>query len=243
MAPDAPTFNPNQPKDRLPINPNKELKYVHYYEIGSYNLHLYNLAEGVFETRKLKMPEPVPFYHKSVQVSDGTIFLSGGRNSMGKTARRNTFLYSYSIVKDVFKIAQKGLKPRSSHSLVEHKGLLYIVGGFSEHNYERQVECFDLPDTSKGIRYLRPSQFAGECIATSVNDFIWKISVDGLELYSSKDDEWRHVVINNFIYYESCLCATVNYDQVFIFGGYDQSERGIRNTHIIRQTKIIEKLK
>ena len=238
----GPSLNiPSQIMEKLPVNPEHELRYVHYFEINSYNLHLYNLVEGIFEVRRLKLPERIPFYHKSVQTSDSVLFLSGGRTNTGKTGRRNTSLISYNIMKDTFKIHMNNLKPRSSHSLVEHKSHLYILGGFSETNFERVIERIDLPH-AKAICYRNPSQFGGECISASVGDFIWKISTDGLELYNPKGDEWKFVVINDFTYFESCLCAAINYDQVFVFGGYDNGERGVKNSHVIRQTRVIETL-
>jgi hypothetical protein len=51
--------------------------------------------------------------------------------------------------------------------MVEHDSYLYIMGGFGEANFEREVERFDLPDT-KTVTYLSPSKFGGECISASV---------------------------------------------------------------------------
>ena len=82
------------------------------------------------ETRNLKC-DPIPYYHKSVQTSDSTLFLSGGKHSTSRVSKRNQSLWVYSISKDLFKIASTTLKPRSSHTLVEHKRFLYIIGGFN----------------------------------------------------------------------------------------------------------------
>ena len=39
------------------------------------------------------------------------------------------------------------------------------------------------------------------------------------------------------------MCAAINNDQLFVFGGYDETERGVKNTHVIRKVKAIEKVK
>ena len=73
----------------------------------------------------------IPFYHKSVQSYDSTLYLSGGKLTSQKNSKRNTNLWSYNIKNDSFRISARNLKPRSSHSLLEHDGYLYIMGGFS----------------------------------------------------------------------------------------------------------------
>lgn len=75
--------------------------------------------------------DKIPYYHKSIQTSDSTIFLSGGKLGISKSAQRNQRLWIYNIKKNVLKIGPHTLKPRSSHTLVEHKGYLYIIGGFN----------------------------------------------------------------------------------------------------------------
>ena len=67
--------------------------------------------------------------------------------------------------------------------------------------------------------------------------------MDGLEIYSPKEDEWAHVIVNNFQYFESSMCACIDHNVVFVFGGYDESERGVKNSYVIRMTKVLEKLK
>ena len=49
--------------------------------------------------------------------------------------------------------------------------------------------------------------------------------------------------MHNYQYFESCQCACIDYNQVFVFGGYDDSERGVKNSYVIRITKKLEKLK
>lgn len=46
------------------------------------------------------------------------------------------------------------------------------------------MERFDLPE-AKAITYCNPSHYAGECVSASVGDHIWKISMDGIEIYSA----------------------------------------------------------
>ena len=48
--------------------------------------------------------------------------------------------------------------------------------------------------------YCNPSHYAGECVSASVGDHIWKISMDGIEIYSSEEDKWAHITIKDFVY-------------------------------------------
>ena len=124
-------------KEKLIIDTKKaNLNYIHFFETGSRIIHIYNMENGTHVTRTLKC-DPIPFYHKSIQTSDSTVFLSGGKLSTSKMAKRNQSLWIYNIKKDVFRVGARNLKPRSSHTLVEHKGFLYIIGGFNETNFER----------------------------------------------------------------------------------------------------------
>lgn len=39
------------------------------------------------------------------------------------------------------------------------------------------------------------------------------------------------------------MCAAINTDQIFVFGGYDETERGVKSSHVIRIAKPFEKIK
>lgn len=51
------------------------------------------------------------------------------------------------------------------------------------------------------------------------------------------------MTIKDFVYYESCMCAAIDKDRLFVFGGYDENERGVKSTHVIRTVKPFEKVK
>ena len=39
------------------------------------------------------------------------------------------------------------------------------------------------------------------------------------------------------------MCAAISEDEVYVFGGYDQNEVGVKNSHVIRVAKHFTKLK
>lgn len=82
------------------------------------------------------------------------------------------------------------------------------------------MERFDLPD-AKTLSFRTPSFYAGECISASVGDYIWKISMDGIEIYHAESDRWAFVAVKDFKYFESSICACIGPDEIFVFGGYD----------------------
>lgn len=67
--------------------------------------------------------------------------------------------------------------------------------------------------------------------------------MDGIEIYSAEEDKWGFVTIKDFKYFQSSICAAIGPDQIFVFGGYDESERGVKNTYVIRAVKPIPKIK
>lgn len=80
---------------------------------------------------------------------------------------------------------------------------------------------------------MRPSRFGGFCSATSFRNIIVKLSSEGIELYSPAEDKWSYLALRNYLYFENCACLQINENEVFVFGGYDEGERGVRNSFTI----------
>jgi len=80
---------------------------------------------------------------------------------------------------------------------------------------------------------MRPSRFGGFCSATAFRNLVVKLSSEGIELYSTIDDKWSYIALRNYIYFENCACLQINENEVFVFGGYDEAERGVRNSFTI----------
>lgn len=80
---------------------------------------------------------------------------------------------------------------------------------------------------------MRPSRFGGFCSATTFRDLIVKLSSEGIELFSPAEDKWSYVTLRNYLYFENCASTQINENELFVFGGYDEAERGVRNTFTI----------
>lgn len=73
------------------------------------------------------------------------------------------------------------------------------------------------------VSIVRPPKFGGFCTATVFNDFIFKLSTEGVEVYQPSEDQWTYIVLKNYMYFENCGAIQSNENEVFVFGGYDEA--------------------
>lgn len=75
----------------------------------------------------LKSDYEVPQFHNSILLTNGEIWISGGKFENDK---KNKYVGKYIISRRTFEPRFTHVIERSSHSLCEYNGSVYILGGY-----------------------------------------------------------------------------------------------------------------
>jgi hypothetical protein len=145
---------------------------------------------------------------------------------------------------DKFKKNFAVVKPRSSHSLCECDGYVYILGGYCQNNQEEQtVERVNI--LNGAVEKIAKSIFSGPSIAFSINGSILKASNAGVEIYSPPSKTWQEVATSsNYQFLRSSGWTKISTESILVYGGYEsESEVGVDECKIWTISEATKELK
>lgn len=103
------------------------LPIIHYFEIGTSNLHIIELPRQNKKKIGLSSQWVVPERHNSLLLSNGDIWLSGG---IYPNITFNSYVCKFDTKKVMFDTKFIKILDRCHHSMVELSSFVYIMGGF-----------------------------------------------------------------------------------------------------------------
>lgn len=215
--------------------------FLHFFEVTNSTLHLIDITSlresqaAHWQTIPLAIDFQIPSFHRTVATEDGNIFVLGG--TILDDLRRSKLIYQYDPAKHTLKSVAELAVPRSSHSVLCHRGIVYIVGGMTDNDETvRKCEAF-YPKTGE-IKLIASSKNAttNSCLCSLGSDQLVKLggvfangeNNDGIEVYSIRSNTWTEVdptienVAGEFGLLSCSGWAPLNDTQVFIFGGYNE---------------------
>lgn len=253
------------PSDGLMISlnnffePECPAKFLHFFHGASKILHYVNLSSlhddvAPWEQIALNVYHDIPNFSRSIATPQGLVFLVGGADPI---QRENKLPSTF-----VFEPRQKTLiprarlnTPRSSHSLTYLNGYIYAIGGITNNQiYTAKCERYSIvADTWSPIAPLNYATAA--CSTCSFNGkYIFKFGgqdpsgslIIFIEKFDISKNKWTIVDASidetpenlhhfGFKFMSTAVCAQINPRQILILGGYDENQRGSRQTFILTE--------
>ena len=139
--------------------------------------------------------------------------------------------------------------PRSSHGICYADGFIYLVGGFTNNQkMTNTVERFNHEDNTCTLLASLNHTASSLCITSFNNKFIFKFGGIGesrqlspyIERYDIEKNQWKIVDPKisqfenptNFGLLSTSCCIQINKSDIFVFGGYTESNFAQKLTYI-----------
>ncbi|CAD8060516.1 unnamed protein product [Paramecium sonneborni] len=221
-------------------------KFLHFIINKTNILKICNLETKQWQAYEIEYE--VPEFHKSIVTPNGDIYISGGLINQIEN-RKESIIRKYTLGGKIQQVAQLNY-PRSSHSMVYCNQSIYIVGGFQD---QRKM-CLNLERYNIKSQKMEPCASclkpanAPACCSFN-NRYIYKFGgcdENGqilfiIERYDTYTDKWEYVTLkDNPIestqvpnIYQCSSCIQINKDNIFVFGGYDNDDKGVKLSFLL----------
>lgn len=186
----------------------------------------------------------IPPFHRTVASEEGGIYLIGGTNV--ETLKKSKVIYKYDAEKKSLVGVSELLVARSSHSVLCHKGLIYVAGGMTDSE-EVLKKCEVFNPSNQEVSMMASCKYptTNSCLSALGDSQLVKLggvfpngeNNDTIEIYVIKANHWTEVDptienMNSEFGLLSCSgWAPLNNNQIFIFGGYNE-EAGSENSRM-----------
>lgn len=78
------------------------------------------------------------------------------------------------------------------------------------------------------------TKFGGpNCAVLLGNTAIVKISEEGLEMLTLRKKDWVFIQLRGLSFFETSAAIALSESEIFVFGGYDEQEKGVKNSFVI----------
>ena len=154
--------------------------FLHFFEVTNSALH----KIGINEIRQsepikwnvipLNIDFSIPPFHRTVATEKGLIYVLGG--TVVNTFRKSQSIYQYSHEKrSLLEVAQL-IIPRSSHSVINHKEKVYIVGGMTD-NEEVLKKCEVFNPKTNEVTLISSCKYptTNSCLSSIGDDLLVKM--------------------------------------------------------------------
>lgn len=111
--------------------------FLHFFEVSNSTLHLIKIndikpGQAIkWDIIPLNNAFKVPSFHRTVATENGNIYVVGG--TVIDTLKKSSSIYQYDPVSKALVQASQLIIPRSSHSIICHRELIYITGGMADN--------------------------------------------------------------------------------------------------------------
>ncbi|CAD8143838.1 unnamed protein product [Paramecium octaurelia] len=230
--------------------------FLHFFINKAKIMKICNLETKQWLTRQIDYQ--VPGFHKSIVAPNGDIYISGGVIN-SKDNRKDPIVRKYTLDGRIQQIGQLTL-PRSSHSMVYCNQAIYILCGFDEHsNITSSMEKYNI-NTQKMEQCAPCNKPANQPACCTFNDrYIYKFGGNDdngqilliIERYDTFTNKWEY--INPEIdplesskfqtTFQSASCVQINQNNIFVFGGYDNEDRGVHFSFLLNFEQDIHKIR
>lgn len=111
--------------------------FLHFFQVSNSTLHLIKINDIKqsqpirWDVIPLNINFSVPSFHRTVATESGNIFVIGG--TVVQNMKKSKAIYQYDPMNQTLNQVSQLIIPRSSHSVVSHKGLVYITGGMTDN--------------------------------------------------------------------------------------------------------------
>jgi hypothetical protein len=118
--------------------------FLHFFEVSNSTLHLINLNDIKhnepirWEVIPLNINFNIPSFHRTTATENGNIFVIGGTSV--DSMRKSKAIYQFDPSSKTLTQTSQLIVPRSSHSVLCHKEMIYITGGMTD-NEEVLKKC------------------------------------------------------------------------------------------------------
>lgn len=219
-------------------------------------LHLTDLSvssvKKQFDAIKLNIQFPIPNYHQSIITPTGAIYLLGGAEP---NQPKQSKIYKYNPAAKSLDLVSNMLTARSSFGICCMNDQIYIIGGNIGKPSGKTNLCEVYSTKSNKCYEIQPliTPVSNCCCTLFNNSYIYKFhgitQEPGqaqkicltIERYDIELNKWAelepqlrkdHFSLFKVLHSEGC--CQINSQEMLVFGGYDISTRGYKQTYIFR---------